>query len=72
MIFQIVGFLFGSVTWLKNLVIGDAAPLRVIQDSVKLLGYVLLVKYNRAPSVWARSGLTRDFIELNLGFLKSV
>lgn len=34
----IVGFLFGSVTWLKNLVIGDAAPLRVIQDSVKLLG----------------------------------
>lgn len=34
----IVGFLFGSVTWLKGLVIGDAAPLRVIQDSVKLLG----------------------------------
>lgn len=34
----IVGFLFGSVAWLKNLVIGDAAPLRVIQDSVKLLG----------------------------------
>ncbi|KAK4368228.1 hypothetical protein RND71_012020 [Anisodus tanguticus] len=34
----IVGFLFGSVTWLKNLVIGDAAPLRVIQHSVKLLG----------------------------------
>ncbi|KAM3362851.1 protein PIN-LIKES 7 [Capsicum galapagoense] len=33
-----VGFLFGSVTWLKNLVIGDAAPFRVIQDSVKLLG----------------------------------
>ncbi|KAM3285600.1 protein PIN-LIKES 7 [Capsicum chacoense] len=32
------GFLFGSVTWLKNLVIGDAAPFRVIQDSVKLLG----------------------------------
>ncbi|XP_055805890.1 protein PIN-LIKES 7-like [Solanum dulcamara] len=34
----IVGFLFGSVSWLKNLVIGDAAPLRVIQNSVKLLG----------------------------------
>ncbi|XP_059286661.1 protein PIN-LIKES 7-like isoform X1 [Lycium ferocissimum] len=34
----IIGFLFGSVTWLKNLVIGDEAPLRVIQDSVKLLG----------------------------------
>lgn len=34
----ILGFLFGSVTWLKGLVIGDAAPLRVIQDSIKLLG----------------------------------
>ncbi|CAN4078577.1 unnamed protein product [Withania somnifera] len=34
----IVGFLFGSVTWLKNLVIGDGAPLKVVQDSVKLLG----------------------------------
>lgn len=34
----IAGFLFGSVSWLKNLVIGDAAPFRVIQDSVKLLG----------------------------------
>lgn len=34
----IVGFLFGSVTFLKSLVIGDAAPFRVIQDSVKLLG----------------------------------
>ncbi|CAN4083607.1 unnamed protein product [Withania somnifera] len=33
-----VGFLFGSVTLLKNLVIGDAAPFRVIQDSIKLLG----------------------------------
>ncbi|KAK4764024.1 hypothetical protein SAY87_013462 [Trapa incisa] len=34
----ILGFIFGAVTWLKNLIIGDAAPLRVIQDSIKLLG----------------------------------
>lgn len=34
----IIGFLFGSVTWLKGLVIGDAAPFRVIQDSIQLLG----------------------------------
>ncbi|CAK9137040.1 unnamed protein product [Ilex paraguariensis] len=34
----IVGFIFGATTWLRNLVIGDDAPLRVIQDSVTLLG----------------------------------
>ncbi|CAL5371424.1 unnamed protein product [Camellia sinensis] len=34
----IVGFFFGAVPWLKNLIIGDNAPLRVIQDSIKLLG----------------------------------
>ncbi|OWM68335.1 protein PIN-LIKES 7-like [Punica granatum] len=34
----ILGFIFGAVTWLRNLIIGDSAPLRVIQDSVKLLG----------------------------------
>ncbi|XP_031117431.1 protein PIN-LIKES 7-like [Ipomoea triloba] len=34
----ILGFLFGAVTWLRNLIIGDSAPLRVIQDSVTLLG----------------------------------
>ncbi|KAM7529485.1 hypothetical protein LguiB_032895 [Lonicera macranthoides] len=34
----IVGFMFGAVPWLKHLVIGDNAPLRVIQDSIKLLG----------------------------------
>ncbi|XAR73669.1 hypothetical protein NMG60_11007717 [Bertholletia excelsa] len=34
----IIGFIFGAVPWLKNLIIGDNAPLRVIQDSIKLLG----------------------------------
>ncbi|KAF5753111.1 auxin efflux carrier family protein [Tripterygium wilfordii] len=34
----IIGFVFGAVTWLRNLIIGETAPLRVIQDSVKLLG----------------------------------
>ncbi|CAA3030507.1 PIN-LIKES 7 [Olea europaea subsp. europaea] len=34
----ILGFIFGAVTWLRNLIIGDNAPLRVIQDSIKLLG----------------------------------
>ncbi|KAG9442549.1 hypothetical protein H6P81_018403 [Aristolochia fimbriata] len=32
------GFLFGAVPWLKSLLIGSNAPLRVIQDSIKLLG----------------------------------
>uniref|UniRef100_A0A5B6ZVZ4 Auxin efflux carrier family protein n=1 Tax=Davidia involucrata TaxID=16924 RepID=A0A5B6ZVZ4_DAVIN len=33
-----VGFIFGATPWLRNLIIGGTAPLRVIQDSVKLLG----------------------------------
>lgn len=34
----ILGLIFGAITWLRNLIIGESAPLRVIQDSVKLLG----------------------------------
>nr|DAD46523.1 TPA_asm: hypothetical protein HUJ06_016460 [Nelumbo nucifera] len=34
----ILGFIFGATPWLKNLLIGESAPLRVIQDSIKLLG----------------------------------
>ncbi|XP_031269255.1 protein PIN-LIKES 7-like [Pistacia vera] len=34
----IVGFIFGAVTWLRNLIIGDGAPLRVFQDSIKIIG----------------------------------
>lgn len=34
----IVGFFVGAIPWLKNFIVGDNAPLRVIQDSVKLLG----------------------------------
>ena len=34
----IVGLIFGTITWLRNLIIGSAAPLRVIQDSIQLLG----------------------------------
>ncbi|KAL4577796.1 hypothetical protein LXL04_013910 [Taraxacum kok-saghyz] len=35
---SIAGLIFGATPWLKKLVIGDDAPLRVIQDSVTLLG----------------------------------
>lgn len=34
----ILGFIFGAISWLRKLIIGDSAPLRVIQDSIKLLG----------------------------------
>ncbi|XP_038905633.1 protein PIN-LIKES 7-like [Benincasa hispida] len=34
----IVGFIFGAVTWLRDLLVGESAPLRVVQDAVKLLG----------------------------------
>ncbi|KAF7074235.1 hypothetical protein CFC21_079136 [Triticum aestivum] len=34
----IIGFVVGLVPWLKSLIIGDGAPLRVIQDSLDLMG----------------------------------
>ncbi|KAK7272999.1 hypothetical protein RIF29_14045 [Crotalaria pallida] len=34
----LLGFLFGMVKWLRNLIIGDNAPLRVVTDSVHILG----------------------------------
>ncbi|CAI8608897.1 unnamed protein product [Vicia faba] len=33
-----LGFLFGGVKWLRNLIIGQDAPLKVIQDSIQMLG----------------------------------
>ncbi|XP_050230427.1 protein PIN-LIKES 7-like [Mercurialis annua] len=35
---SILGFMFGAITFLRNLIIGSGAPFRVIQDSIKLLG----------------------------------
>ncbi|KDP43785.1 hypothetical protein JCGZ_22412 [Jatropha curcas] len=34
----ILGFIFGAITFLRKLIVGDNAPLRVIQDSITLLG----------------------------------
>lgn len=34
----IFGFVVGVIPWLKSLIIGSTAPLRVIQDSISLLG----------------------------------
>lgn len=34
----IVGFFIGSITFLKEIIIGDSAPLRVIEDSITQLG----------------------------------
>ncbi|KAL6844935.1 hypothetical protein ACP4OV_025594 [Aristida adscensionis] len=33
-----IGFVVGLVPWLKSLIIGDGAPLKVIQDSLQLMG----------------------------------
>lgn len=35
---QVVGFLIGVVPFLRNLMIGATAPLRVIEDTASLLG----------------------------------
>ncbi|XP_054823235.1 protein PIN-LIKES 7 isoform X1 [Prosopis cineraria] len=34
----ILGFLFGGVSWLRNLIVGEDAPLAVIQNSIQLMG----------------------------------
>ncbi|KAJ6682366.1 hypothetical protein OIU74_020582 [Salix koriyanagi] len=34
----ILGFIFGATAFLRKLIIGSDAPLRVVQDSIKLLG----------------------------------
>ncbi|KAH6797026.1 Auxin efflux carrier family protein [Perilla frutescens var. hirtella] len=34
----IIGFVFGAVSWLRNLIIGDNAPLGVISDSLTIIG----------------------------------
>ncbi|KAI6671622.1 hypothetical protein NL676_006507 [Syzygium grande] len=36
-----VGFIVGVITFLKNLIIGENAPLHVIQDTIQLLGFTL-------------------------------
>ncbi|KAL0912833.1 hypothetical protein M5K25_016242 [Dendrobium thyrsiflorum] len=33
-----IGFVVGAIPWIKSLIIGENAPLRVIQDSLKMLG----------------------------------
>lgn len=33
-----VGFVFGAVSWLRNLVIGEGAPLKVVNDSITVIG----------------------------------
>ncbi|KAL5990359.1 hypothetical protein ACLOJK_011259 [Asimina triloba] len=35
----VLGFIFGATPWLKSLIIGASAPLRVIQDSIKRKSY---------------------------------
>jgi hypothetical protein len=35
---QMSGFVVGLVPWLKSLIIGNGAPLKVIQDSLQLMG----------------------------------
>ena len=39
---QLVGLIVGAVPWLKSLIIGDNAPFRVVEDSIELLGYLLI------------------------------
>jgi auxin efflux carrier family protein len=35
---QILGFVVGAIPWLKSFIIGENAPLHVIQETLQLLG----------------------------------
>ncbi|TVU10369.1 hypothetical protein EJB05_43894 [Eragrostis curvula] len=35
---SMIGFIVGLVPWLKSLIIGDGAPLKVVQESLQLMG----------------------------------
>ncbi|KAE8710084.1 hypothetical protein F3Y22_tig00110328pilonHSYRG01246 [Hibiscus syriacus] len=50
-----LGFIFGTIVWLRSLIIGPGAPLRVIQDTVKLLGYEVLSHNFLIVTYWLRS-----------------
>lgn len=39
---QVLGLVTGAVPWLKQLLVGEAAILGPIQDSIVLLGYAYL------------------------------
>jgi hypothetical protein len=40
---QIVGFIIGGTPLIRNAIIGDSAPLRVLQESTELIGCVYMV-----------------------------
>lgn len=40
-LFQIMGVIVGATPWLKSLFAGSSAPLRVVEDTVKLLGWFI-------------------------------
>ncbi|KAK8674145.1 hypothetical protein V6N13_112441 [Hibiscus sabdariffa] len=59
----ILGFIFGATTWLRNLIIGAGAPLRVIQDSTKLLGDATIPCITLIIGANLRDGLRSSIIK---------
>lgn len=39
--FQVIGFIIGTISPIRKLLIGDTAPLHVLDTSIYLIGYVL-------------------------------
>ncbi|KAL5678366.1 hypothetical protein ACJX0J_014497, partial [Zea mays] len=63
----IIGFVVGLVPWLKSLIVGDGAPLKVIQDSLQLMGdgtipCITLILGGNLTQGLRKSGLKRAVI----------
>ncbi|KAK8460322.1 hypothetical protein SEVIR_2G313400v4 [Setaria viridis] len=63
----LIGFVVGLVPWLKSLIIGDGAPLKVLQDSLHLMGdgtipCITLILGGNLTQGLRKSGLKRTVI----------
>nr|CAB3457825.1 unnamed protein product [Digitaria exilis] len=63
----LIGFVVGLVPWLKSLIIGDGAPLKVLQDSLQLMGdgtipCITLILGGNLTQGLRKSGLKRSVI----------
>ncbi|KAK2657706.1 hypothetical protein Ddye_010758 [Dipteronia dyeriana] len=63
---KIIGFMVGVIPQLRKVLIGDSAPLRVVEDSTSLLGYGV---YCKADDIWrcyVLSGLKGTRVESSI------
>lgn len=61
-----VGFVFGAVSWLRNLLIGEGAPLKVVNDSITVIGEATIPCINLILGGNLTQGFNKSKIEPKL------